>query len=221
MAIGGKWRLVILAVVVLALVVVAVVVKYPRTKRAQTAAAAATANATGGTTANADQVKAMESWGLQPSDVPAGTQLQQGAGELRDYAAAEGNTQAAKQLADTGRVDGFSQVWIQKTAEYQYRVYFDLYQTSSQAMGILNRPLNLSGAASLQTLPDPKLGDASRMFGTPNGGLGGRDTWIVQWVRGRTVFYVDGGAPAGKLTQNDILGIARTIDGRAKQTPIK
>jgi len=222
----GKQRLILLAVLVLALVALAALVTYPRTKRSQSSTANAATNATGGTTATADEVKALESWGLQAADLPPGTQLLQGAGELRDYAAGQGNPQAAKAIADSGRVDGLSQIWRRTTPQGQlqgqYRVYFDLYATTAEASRFIDQPYNDSSGQPLQKLPDdPKLGDASHVFAGSSSTGGGLQGWGVRWLRGRTVLSIDGIAPTGQLTEDAVLNLARTIDGRAKQAPIK
>jgi len=222
----GKQRLVLLALVVLALAGVAALVANSRSKRSQSATAATATNATGGTTATAAEVKALESWGLQLADLPPGTQLLQGAGELRDYAAAQGNPQAAKELADSGRVDGFSQIWRKTTPQglfqVQYRVYFDLYATEAESKGIVDQPYNDSSGRPLSKLSDdPKLGDASRVFAGSSTTAGGLQEWGVRWVRGRTVLSIDGIAPTGQLTEDAVLSLARIIDGRAAQAPFK
>jgi hypothetical protein len=229
----GKQRLVLLAVVVLAVVAVAALVRYPRSKRAQTVAANTEINATGRTSATPDEVKALESWGLKPADLPAsarGAQLQQGSGELTDYTLAQGDATAAKAFADSGRVDGFSQIWInttpqgqtQRQLQSQFRVYFDLYSSPAQAMSVIDKPYDVSGGGALpKSSTDPKLGDASRMFSASSSGAGGLQTWAIRWVRGRSVLSVDGIAPSGQLTQDDVMNLAKTIDARAKQTSIK
>jgi hypothetical protein len=220
----GKRRLIILAVLVLVLVGGAALVAYPRTKRSQSASASTATNATGGTTATADEVKALNSWGLQPSDLP-GSQLQQGAGELRNYALAQGNPQQAKAFADSGRVDGFSQVWRKTTAQgelqSQFRVYVDLYATSAEAVSHLDQPYNVSGAALTKSGDDPKVGDASRLFSASSAGAGGLQSWAVRWVRGRAILSVDGIGPTGQLSQDDVLKAVRTVDAHAQQAPIK
>ena len=223
--IKGKQRLIILAVLVLVLVGVAALITYPRTKRTQSAAAANATNATGGTSATADEVKAMASWGLKPGDLP-GSQLQQGAGEVRDYALAQGNPQQAKAYADSGRVDGFSQIWRSTTAQgqlvSQFRVYVDLYSTPAQAMSFLDQPYAVSGSGALpKSTDDPKLGDGSRLFSASSAGAGGLQAWAVRWVRGRAVLSLDGIGPNGQVSQDALLKAAQTIDDRAKQAPIK
>jgi hypothetical protein len=219
----GKRPLGVLALCVLALVIVAAVVTNIRNKHTSTStASAAASNALGGTTATPAQVKALESWGLQSGDFPAGTLLRAG-GELQDYADAQNNPVMAKQLADSGRVDGFFQYWVQNTAQYQFQVFFDMYATPSEAMGILGRPIQVPGSQALQALPDPKLGDKSRMYSAQSSAQAGpqRDTWVVQWVRGRTVLYLDGSGPTGSLHEDNVLNAAKLIDSRAKQAPIK
>ena len=140
--------------------------------------------------------------------------------ELRNYAAGpEGEKEAAKK----GRIDGYYQVWLQLTAQIQFTATFDLYNSPAAALAILATPVGSDPNSSIDPLPDPKMGDFSRMYSFTTTAQNGAkyQGWAVQWARGRTVLEVTGLGPSGELHRDDVYNAALHIDERAKKAPIK
>lgn len=220
MNLRGKQRLVILAIVAVLLVGGLAVVNSRASQPARPAATGTpNGNINGGTTATAAQVQALKSYGLQAGELPIGTSQIVGE-EVRNYAAGQGAGEL--RAAQSGRIDGFYQVWQQDTAHMQFQGTFDLYDVPASAEAVFTRPILADPSSPIQMLDDPKLGDASRMyaFSTQQGGAK-YEGWAVQWVRGRTIFDVRGLAPPGELQQSAILSAASAVDARAQKTPIK
>lgn len=220
----GKQRLVLLGIVVVVLVGGVSIISGRAASRPQQPAQGAGSDPGGGPRATPDQLQHLKSWALAPGELPSGTQLR-GGGELTNHAdaVAAGDQALEKQLTDTGRVDGYSQTWQENSKQLQFRLFFDIYQKPSEAMLLLAKPVYLGQGVQAQNLPDPKLGDGSRMYtGSGNGPNGAKfDSFAIRWVRGRTVLYLDALAPEGTLHQEDIVNTAARIDGRANQAPIK
>jgi hypothetical protein len=213
----GKWRLLLVAVAAIA-VVGALAIIGTRAGRTQKPAPTATAasNVNGGTTATPQQIEQLKSYGLVVGELPQGTQLRIGE-ELRNYAAGSSEQEVARK----GRIDGYYQVWVHTTAQLQFRATFDLYNSPASATAIL-KGVSSSATPDVQTLPDPKLGDTSRMYAFMTQQAGNQyQGWAVQWVRGRTLFDVDGLGPIGDLHADDVLNAARQVDSRAQKSPIK
>ncbi len=218
----GKQRLILVALAVVLVVVVFQVISSQQNRPAHPAVTAATSgDSGGGTTATADEIKALKSYGLQASDLPPGVEPRVDE-EFRNYAAAAQAGVKESEVAGTGRVDGYYQVWQQNTADLQFLVRADLFDKDSSAMTVFLKPISADANSTMQPLADPKLGDASRMFAfTTQSGAEQFAGWAVQWVRGRTVFDVRAVGPPGELQEADVLKDAKLVDGRAAKTPIK
>jgi hypothetical protein len=218
--IQGKYRLLIVALVVVVIAGLFALVS-ARTQRDKSLAASTTptSNINGGTTATQDQVDRLKSYGLSVGEVPTGSQLRVGE-EFRNYAAGGGSAQGELAQAKDGRVDGYYQVWIQTSDQYQFQAQFDLYDSPSSAKATLAKVRSAS-AGQVQELSDPKLGDTSRMyeFTTEQAGKS-YEGWAVQWVRGRTLFQISGLGPAGTLQSDAVLRAAQQTDARAQKSPI-
>jgi hypothetical protein len=220
----GKSRLLLIGVVVAALIgaVAAVSAKAARPDK-QAATATPGSNINGGTSASADEVQRLKSYGLLYNEVPPGSQLRV-AEEFRNYAAAAttGSTKDEATIAKQGRIDGFYQVWIQTSSQYQYQARFDLYNKPDSAKAILETVRKSNTSQDVQNMDDPKLGDGSHMYEFTSQQAGQKyEGWAVQWVRGRTLFDVNGLGPVGSLHSDDVLNAARQVDLRAQQSPIK
>lgn len=221
----GKQRLGLLVVVVAVVVggLAAIGARAAR-KPHPAATVAAGSNVNGGTTATPDEIARLKSWGLSAGDLPTGTRLLVGE-ELRNYAvaAASGSRDLEKQVADEGRVDGYRQQWQQDTAHIQISDSFALYDSPSSAMATLAGSVKSTPAFDINDLPDPKLGNFSRMYSVTSAPQASQklEGWAIQWVRGRTVLEVNGLGPPGELQSNVLLNAARAIDAKAAKDPIK
>jgi len=218
----GKSRLLLLAAVAIALVGALAVAgaKGSRSDRPSPSATAAS-NINGGTSATPEEIQRLKSYGLVVGEVPTGSQLRV-AEEFRNYAAAAGSGKDELAVAQKGRIDGFYQVWIQTAAQFQFQAKFDLYNRPASAMAVLASVSNSNTSQDVQKLPDPKIGDSSRMYAFTSEQSGQKyQGWAVQWVRGRTLFDVNGLGPEGDLHSDDVLNAARQVDGRAEKSPIK
>jgi hypothetical protein len=175
-----------------------------------------------GGTATADQLQRLKSWGLSPADLPSGMQLT-AAQSLRESLAAAGDQTTQQQLSARGVADGYVQQWLQNTTQVRIKDEFDLFTTSSSAKAILGQPVTSNATYEITNLPNPKLGDVSRMyrFVTAAQATPRLQGWVVQWVRGRTLFEVNEVDPTGQLQDTSILNAARTIDNRAAKDTIK
>lgn len=221
MHLHGKSRLLLVIAVLVALVgAVAVVSAKGSRSDKQQASATPASNINGGTTATPEEVQRLKSYGLLLSEVPVGSQLRVGE-EFRNYAAASGSAKDELAIAKQGRIDGFYQVWIQTSAQYQFQAEFDLYNNSGSAKAVLDG-LSKNSSQAVQPLADPKLGDASHMYEFTSEQSGQKyEGWAVQWVRGRTLFRVNGLGPVGTLHSDDVLNAAKQVDARAEKSPIK
>jgi len=218
----GKQRLLLVAAVLVALVAVLAVAGARWSRPNKPAAASETAsNINGGTTATPEEVQRLKSYALVVGELPPGSQLRVGE-ELRNYAVAAGSAKNELAVAQKGRIDGFYQVWIQTLARYQFRATIDLYNVPASARAVIEEARKSDSSPDIQALPDPKLGDASRMYEFTSDQAGQKyQGWAVQWVRGRTTFSVDGLGPVGDLHPDDVLSAARRVDSRAERAPIK
>jgi hypothetical protein len=212
----GKQRLFLIGLVVLVLVGGFAIVSAHQSSPKAAPQAVAGGNINGQTTATKEEVDKLKSYSLVAGELPSGSELRIGE-ELRNYAAGAGEQQAAEK----GRIDGYYQVWLQTTAQLQFTATFDLYNNPSSAMAILRTPVGSADSSSIEPLPDPKLGDMSRMYAfmTSQGGAKYQG-WAVQWVRGRTVLEVTGLGPSGELQRDEVFTAAQHVDERAKKAPI-
>jgi hypothetical protein len=218
--IQGRYRLLIVALVVVVIAgVFAVVNAKAQRDKSLAASATPTSNINGGTTATQEQVDKLKSYGLSVGEVPTGSQLRVGE-EFRNYAAGGGSAQGELGQAKEGRVDGYYQVWIQTTDQYQFQAHFDLYDSPASAKAKLAKVRSAS-AGQVQEMSDPKLGDTSRMYEFKSDQAGQNyEGWSVQWARGRTIFEVSGLGPAGTLQSDSVLKAAQQVDARAQRSPI-
>jgi hypothetical protein len=215
--------LLLIAVVGVALVTLLAAVSSRVTQTSRPASPSQVAsNIDGGATATADEVQRLKSWGLTAAEMPAGSSLRV-AEELKNYGVVRGDPQLERQIAESGRIDGYYQEWEQTTAQMQFELASDLYTSNSAAMSVVAQIVKADASKPIQNLPDPKLGDFSRMYGFTSQTTGGPkfEGWVVQWVRGRSILYIKGVAAVGELHQEDILTGATRIDAKAKQSPIK
>jgi hypothetical protein len=178
-------------------------------------------NINGGTTATPEEVSLLKSYGLVPGEVPLGAQLRVSE-ERRNYAMAPGSTKGEIAIAQKGRIDGYYQMWVQTTDRIQIETTSDLFNSPSSAMSIFAEAANAAPSPDVESLPNPKLGDQSRMSSFTASQAGqGYEGWAVQWVRGRAVLGIQALAPPGVLHAEDVLNAAHRIDDRAQKAPIK
>lgn len=214
----GKQRLLLIAVVVLILVGAFGVFSARGSNSRNPSTVATSSNINGETTASKEEVDKLKSYSLVAAELPTGSEQRVGE-ELRNYAA---GPEGEKQAAQKGRIDGWYQVWLQNTAQIQFTATFDLYNSPAAALAILATPVGSDQNAAIEPLPDPKMGDFSRMYAFTTSQAGAKyQGWAVQWARGRTVLEVTGLGPSGEIHRDDVYNAALHVDERVKKAPIK
>lgn len=222
MQVNGKGRLALVGIVLAALVVLIGLLSSRLSvgqRRLPTATPLVRAGA--GATVTPDEVAKLKSYALMPSDWPDNPRLISGS-EVPNYFVANNDPTKAKEIEDSGRVDGYAQVWRQESTKEEFENDAILYTTPALATAQLKNKPGEDPSVTFQELPDPRLGDASRMLGFKTTVNGQKiDGAIVAWVRGRVLLRVTADAPTGTIQNDAILKAARALDARVAQAPIK
>ncbi|MGI8552687.1 MAG: hypothetical protein ACR2PL_18150 [Dehalococcoidia bacterium] len=222
MPLRGKQRLALVGVVVAAVMLALVFAG----SRASTGAKSSTgrqtspSRAAGSPTAIPADIARLKSIGLLPGDLPEGTHLIN-ATELSNNAAASYDPEKVKQVDATGRITGVVQQWRQDTAQFDFLNEIDLFNSAASATTRLMAKPQLDPSIHLQDEPDPKLGDASRMYGYSNPSPEGKllQIYVVAWVRGRLLLLITAGGPLGGLQRDQPLQAAHALDNRVAALP--
>ena len=226
MHLKGKQRLFLVAAAVVAVIVAFTLINSRNSSGQHPAAVAPTATGTAGplvlTTATPLELSTIRSWNLTPGDMPAGTVLFNTT-EIPLSAVAQNDPKAERQLEAEGFVTAYQQQWRQTDAQFQFADETDLYQTAAEARTHMMAKPQLPATSVVQELPDPKIGDASRMYGVTTNPAGGpqQQAFVVAWVRGRALLFVTSASPPGALTSDQIVALAKAKDKLAAAKPLQ
>lgn len=223
MQLKGKPRLLLVGAAVLAVILVFTFISSRSSGGQNLATPAATATAASApgsaTTATPEQLSTLGSWGLAAADLPAGT-VKLDARAVPLYVAARNDPAAEKNLQAQGFIEGYEQQWEQRVAQFQFADTMDLFQTQDQAK---TRMALKPSVGTIQELPNPKIGDASRMYSATTNPSNGQQkvSYVIEWVRGRVLLTMTGASLPGGLQSDQILALAKLMDKRAAAAPLK
>jgi hypothetical protein len=174
------------------------------------------------TTATPEQLSTIKAWSLVPGDMPAGTVISN-ATEIPLAAVAQNDPSAEKQLQAEGFVTAYQQQWRQTDAKFEFSDETDLYRTADEAKTHMSSKPQLPATSQVQELPDPKIGDASRMYSVTTNPPGGPQqmAFVVAWVRGPALLLVTSATPPGAFQSDQVVALARTKDKLVVATPLK
>jgi len=219
----GKQRLLLVGAAILAVILVFTFISSRSSNVQHVALTPSTAAApVAAVTATAAEFKTIGSWGLVANDFPAGT-VALDARSLPLITAARDDPALEKMLAAEGFTGAYEQQWQQTTAQFQFADEIDLYTAPNQAKARLLAKPPIDPSSALQELPDPKLGDASRMYRVTTSPTSGQQqaAEVVEWTRGRALLLVSGASPPGALQGDQILALAKLMDKRAAAAPVR
>ena len=224
MRLKGKQRLLLVGSAIVAVILLFLFVSSRNSNGQRTLATLPTATAapTIATTATPLELSTIKSWGLTPDEMPAGT-VRYNATEIPLSAVAQNDPTAEKQLEAEGFVTAYQQQWHQTDAQFQFSDETDLYRAADEAKTHMMAKPQVPATTTIDELPDPHLGDASRMYGFKASPAGGTQQtgYVVAWVRGRALLIVSSAGPSGALKSDQILALAKAMDGHAAASPLQ